>query len=118
METLKRDLRYVVRSLTRSPGFFVITVVTLALGIGATTAIFSVVNGVVLQPLPYPGSSRIVQIFQIGKDGARGSVAVPNFQDWRAQTRSFEAMALSSASSAVTVIALNEPIRARAARVT
>src|SRR5215208_2640792 len=67
MESLTRDLRYVARSLARSPGFFVVTALTLALGIGATTAIFSVVNGVLLQPLPYPSSDRIIQVFQVTK---------------------------------------------------
>jgi hypothetical protein len=71
MDTLLRDLRYVARSFRRSPGFFVVTALTLALGIGATTAIFSVVNGVLLQPLPYPNSDRIVQIFQTNKNGER-----------------------------------------------
>jgi putative ABC transport system permease protein len=113
METLTRDLRYVARSLARSPGFFVVTVLTLALGIGATTAIFSVVNGVLLRPLPYPTSERIVQLFQIDKDAQRMSVSIPNFTDWHAQTRAFDAMALTSAVNMLTVNGLNEPIRAR-----
>jgi hypothetical protein len=92
MDTLLRDLRYVARSFSRSPGFFVVTALTLALGIGATTAIFSVVNGVLLQPLPYPNSDRIVQLFQINKSGERNSVTEPNFVDWKAQARSFSAI--------------------------
>ena len=103
METLTRDLRYVARSLVRSPAFFVVTVLTLALGVGATTAIFSVVNGVLLRPLPYPRSERIVQLFQIDKDGKRMSVSEPNFRDWKGETRSFSAMALASVPSTVTV---------------
>ncbi|MGH9888680.1 MAG: ABC transporter permease, partial [bacterium] len=118
METLARDFRYVLRSLARSPGFFFVTALTLALGIGATTAIFSVVNGVLLQPLPYPASERIVQAFQIDKDGQRMSVSEPNFDDWRSQTRAFEAMAMSSSSGTITVNGLSEPIRARGASVT
>jgi len=117
METLKRDLRYVLRSLARTPGFFVVTVLTLALGIGATTAIFSVVNGVVLQPLPYPGSERIVQLFQIDKDGNRMSVSEPNFTDWKLETRAFDAMA-TWRSDMITVNGLNEPVRALSASVT
>src|SRR5438309_10141627 len=96
METLAQDLRYVPRTFARSPGFFFVTILTLALGIGATTAIFSVVNGVLLQPLPYPSSDRIVQIFQTTKDGTRNSVTEPNFIDWKAQSRSFSALGMSS----------------------
>jgi putative ABC transport system permease protein len=118
METLTRDLRYVTRALVRTPGFFLVTVMTLALGIGATTAIFSVVNGVLLQPLPYPRSERIVQLFQVDKDGRRMSVSVPNFRDWKTQTRSFSAMALSSSGGTVTVNGLREPARVSATQVT
>ena len=117
METVTRDLRYVTRALLRTPGFFFVTVLTLALGIGATTAIFSVVNGVLLQPLPYPRSERIVQLFQVDKDGKRMSVSVPNFRDWQAQTRGFSAMALSHPSGIVTVNGLREPARVAASAV-
>jgi predicted permease len=117
MEILTRDLRYVTRALLRTPAFFLVTVLTLALGIGATTAIFSVVNGVLLQPLPYPRSERIVQLFQIDKDGKRMSVSVPNFRDWKAQTRSFSAMALSHPPGTITVNGLREPARVTATTV-
>jgi putative ABC transport system permease protein len=117
METLTRDLRYVARSFARSPGFFFLTVLTLALGIGATTAIFSVVNGVLLQPLPYPESERIVQLFQLAKTGERNSITQPNFIDWYAQNRSFSALSLSSPGSTTAVTGLSEPVRARAAYV-
>ncbi len=118
METLARDLRYVARSLARSPGFFVVTVLTLGLGIAATTAIFSVVNGVLLRPLPYPQPDRIVQLFQVDKDGKRMSVSEPNFRDWKGETRSFSAMALASVATTVTVNGLSEPARASATMVT
>jgi len=118
METLARDLRYVTRALLRTPGFFGVTVLTLALGIGATTAIFSVVNGVLLQPLPYPHPERIVQLFQIDKDGKRMSVSIPNFRDWQAQTRSFSAMAVSHPPGTITVNGLREPARVTASEVT
>jgi putative ABC transport system permease protein len=118
METFTRDLRYVARSLARSPGFFIVTVLTLALGIGATTAIFSVVNGVLLRPLPYPNSERIVQLFQIDKDGQRMSVSEPNFRDWKTQTRSFSDMALASVPGPITVNGLSEPARVNATSVT
>ncbi|MEO6878361.1 MAG: ABC transporter permease, partial [Gemmatimonadaceae bacterium] len=118
METLRQDLRYVARTFARSPGFFIVTVLTLALGIGAATAIFSVVNGVLLQPLPYPSSDRIVQLYQIGKSGTRSSVSEANLPDWKDQTRSFSSIALSSSSNTITVIGLAEPVRAQAASVT
>src|SRR5215218_63940 len=118
MDTLLRDLRYVARSFARSPGFFVVTALTLALGIGATTAIFSVVNGVLLQPLPYPQSERVVQLFQIDKDGQRMSVSEPNFADWKAETRSFSYVAITRAGGTVTVNGLSEPVRARGTSVT
>jgi putative ABC transport system permease protein len=117
METLLRDLRYVARSFSRSPGFFVVTALTLALGIGATTAIFSVVNGVLLQPLPYPNSDRIVQVFQLTKTGERNSVTEPNFADWKAQSRAFSALTMTSSGGTVTVNGLSEPARARATQV-
>jgi len=103
MDTLLRDLRYVARSFARNPGFFVVTALTLALGIGATTAIFSVVNGILLQPLPYPQSDHIVQLFQIDKDGKRMSVSEPNFKDWKDQTRSFASLAITRAGGTITV---------------
>src|SRR6478735_7776495 len=96
MYTVLRDIRFVARSFVRAPGFFLVTAVTLALGIGATTAIFSVVNGVVLRPLPYPRSDRIVQLFAIGKTGERGSLSEPNFRDWKAEARGFSSMAQAS----------------------
>ena len=117
MDTLLRDLRYVARSFRRSPGFFVVTALTLALGIGATTAIFSVVNGVLLQPLPYPNSDRIVQIFQTNKNGERNSLTEPNFADLKSQARSFSAMVMTSPASIVTVNGLSEPIRVLSASV-
>jgi putative ABC transport system permease protein len=117
MEGFLRDLRYAIRSLARNPGFFIVAVLTLALGIGATTAIFSVVNGVLLQPLPYPDSDHIVQLFQIDKDGQRISVSEPNFADWKSQTHGFRSMGMSSAGSTITVTGLSEPARARAASV-
>jgi putative ABC transport system permease protein len=72
MEPLLRDLRFAVRSLARNPGFTIVSVLTLALGIGATTAVFSVVYGVLLRPLPFPGADRLVQIVQVMEERATG----------------------------------------------
>jgi len=87
------ELRYALRSLVKSPGFTAMAVVTLALGVGATTAIFSVVRGVLLEPLPYPAADRIVQLWQVGDEGQQMQWSAPNFRDVREQNRSFEAMA-------------------------
>jgi putative ABC transport system permease protein len=113
MEALVQDLRYVARSFARSPGFFLVTALTLALGIGSTTAIFSVVNGVLLQPRPYPNSDRIVQLYALDKDGKRTGLSEPNFADWQAQTKSFSSIAMTRPLSVATVTGLTEPVRAR-----
>ena len=118
MDSALQDVRFVARSVVRNPGFFIVTALTLALGIGATTAIFSVVNGVLLRPLPYPGSERIVQLFPLDKTGQRTSSSEPNFADWQSQARGFSSMAMVSAASSVTVNGLSEPTRARATSVT
>ncbi len=95
MDTLLQDLRYAVRLLLKSPGFSLLAIVTLALGIGANTAIFSVVYSVLLRPLPYPHSDRIVQLRE-KREGlfATGSVSYPNYLDWRAAQRSLTDLAL------------------------
>jgi predicted permease len=93
METLFKDMRHSVRALLKHPGFTAIVLVTLALGIGASTAIFSVVNSVLLRPLPYRQADRIVAIQELGPDGKRGQVTPANFLDWRAQNTVFEQLA-------------------------
>jgi putative ABC transport system permease protein len=94
MDTLLLDLRFALRSLVRHPGFALTAIVTLALGIGATTAIFSVVDAVILRPLPFERADRIVAIRNHWiKTGLRAnSVSAPDFHDWKAQSRSFQAM--------------------------
>ena len=93
MNTFRADLRYAVRLLIQSPAFTAIAVLTLALGIGANTALFSVVNGVLLNPLPYPHSNQLVAIYATiaGLDSA--PIEYPNFQDWQRDSRSFASMA-------------------------
>jgi len=95
MDALLLDLRFALRSLTRHPGFALTAIVTLALGIGATTAIFSVVDAVILRPLPFERADRIVAIRNHWtKTGLRAnSVSAPDFYDWKAQARSFQSMA-------------------------
>ena len=93
MTGLAQDVRYALRQLRKSPGFATVTVVTLALGIGANTAIFSVVNGVLLNPLPFRDASRIVSMFEATPNFVQGSISYPNFLDWQRDNGSFEAMA-------------------------
>ena len=85
-----RDLRYSARTLRKHPGFAAVVVITLALGIGANTAIFSFVNAVILNPLPFPESDRLAVISETNNDGTEMSVSLLNFQDWQARSRSFE----------------------------
>ncbi|MGH9871744.1 MAG: ABC transporter permease [Pyrinomonadaceae bacterium] len=93
MEAILKDIRYGVRSLLKHPGFTAIVVVTLAVGIGASSAIFSVVNTVLLRPLPYRQADRIVAIQELDKNGKRVQVTPANFLDWRAQNTVFEQLA-------------------------
>jgi predicted permease len=93
MNGLLQDLRFALRQLAKSRGFTAIAMVTLALGIGANTAIFSLVNGVVLSPLPFRNSERLVSMFQEKQYFSRGSISYPNFLDWQRENRSLEAMA-------------------------
>lgn len=94
---LARDVRFAVRSYDRSPGYTTVALVTLALGLGITTATFSVIDAVLLRPLPYLEPDRIVAVSsQDSLERAIPVVSAPNFYDWQEQTRSFEAMALYS----------------------
>jgi predicted permease len=93
MKSLVQDVRYGLRILCKSPGFTAVAIITLALGIGASTAIFSVVHGVLLRPLPYREPSRIMAIFEVNTKGGWSHLADPNFDDFRDQNHSFEAVA-------------------------
>jgi predicted permease len=105
LEDFGRDLRYGARVLRRAPGFAIVAILTLGLGIGAATAVFSVVDGVLLQPLPYPEPDRIVRVFQIDANGRRNNnVSDPNFEDWKNGTRSFGAMAEMAAFPVPVVV--------------
>jgi len=103
MDSLWQDLKYSARGLRKSPGFSTTVILTLALGIGATTAIFSVVYGVLLRPLPYPNPDRLVAIWEVNHRGTFSRLADPNFDDFRDQNHSFQAMAkYNSGEASVT----------------
>jgi hypothetical protein len=114
---LARDVRYAARLLRRAPGFTAIALVTLALGIGANTAIFSVLNAVLLRPLPYADPDRLVMIGERGPDGSAGNVGYTTFLDWRDRSRSFESMA-AFANTDRTLTALDRPVTLFAHEVT
>src|SRR6266498_3918774 len=94
LEELWQDLRYGARMLVKKPGFTLIAVITLALGIGANTAIFSVINALLLNPLPFPELDRVVAVWEKGLEVERTETTVANYLDWRAQNRSFEHLAI------------------------
>ena len=95
LERLLQDIHYALRQLRRSPGFSIVAVVTLALGIGGDTAIFSIVNGVLLKPLQFPQPDQLISLHESKPNFADGSISYPNFLDWRRENRSFSSMALS-----------------------
>ena len=94
MTTLLQDLRYALRTLLKSPGFAAIAVVTLALGVGANSALFTVVNGVLLNPLPYPHSDQLVAVYSTTPGVDRGPAAYLNFLDWQRQAQTLSSMAI------------------------
>lgn len=110
-----RDIRFAFRTLSRAPFFTVIALLTLALGIGATTAIFTVVDGVLLRPLPYPEPQRIVRLSEVSAKGGKMNFSDPDFEDIEAQTRSFTSLARVSDFGVVSTVAGNEAVRARLA---
>src|SRR5262249_25593653 len=109
-------LKYTLRTLRKSPGFTIVAILTLALGIGANTAIFSFVDGILLKPLPYPDSSRIVRVLEKPPGGARNGISTLNFLDWQRENSVFEFMA-AQAGGAVTLSGVAEPVLLRGARV-
>ncbi|HKC47890.1 MAG TPA: ABC transporter permease, partial [Gemmatimonadales bacterium] len=98
MDTLLQDLRHAARSLRSSPGFTLVAVLTLALGLGANTAIFSVINGVLLAPLPYREPERLVTVnhFYPSLNNLRAPVSVPGFRDYSARTDLFTSAAVEN----------------------
>ena len=112
MTGLLQDLRYGVRTLSKSPSFTIVSLLTLALGIGATTAIFSFVDGVLLKPLPYADADRIVRVLEKPPGGDRNGISTLNYLDWRNENSVFEYMTPFTNHPA-TLTGAGDPIRLR-----
>ena len=95
METLFQDIRFGARMLIKSPTVTLVAVLTLALGIGANTALFSVVNGVLLNPLPYPHPDELVAVHASKQNFSEGSISYPNFRDWQRDNKTLAALAVA-----------------------
>src|SRR5215469_1505533 len=113
MGTIWQDLRYGARMLLKKPGFTVVAVITLALGIGANTATFSVVNAVLLRPLPYDQPDRLAMLWTENPKQAihEEGTSYPTFLDWRAQSQSFAEMGICSRGNPVVLTGSDEPER-------
>jgi len=107
-DRLMQDLRFGVRMLAKSPGFTAVAILTLALGIGANTALFSVVNGVLFNPLPYPQPEQLVTLHESKPNFEAGSISFPNFQDWRKENTTFSMMGISRGYS-FSLTSVGEP---------
>jgi len=99
LEVLAQDLRFAMRMLWTNPGFTAVTVLTLAIGIGGNTAVFSIVNGVLLNPLPFPKPDELVALDESKPNFPTGSISYPNFLDWRKDNRTFTSMGLERGNS-------------------
>src|SRR5512134_179351 len=98
MGSVLSDLVYSLKGLRRSPGFVAVSILALAAGIGPNTAIFSIVNTILLRPLPYPEPERLVILYERAPRGGDNGVAGANYLDWRAQSKSFVAMTATTGS--------------------
>ena len=117
MRTLLRDVSHLARMLAKSPGFFIVSILTLALGIGANTAIFSVINAVLLRPLPYGEPDRLVRLFETEAAPGLYPFAAPDYLDWQADNRTLEGMTLFAWPSRSNVSGAGEPQSAMTVRV-
>ena len=117
MRALLQDLRYAFRMLANRPGFTAVVILTLALGIGANTAIFSAVNAVVLRPLPFEEPQDLVVVLETERgEPAANAISYPNFQDWKDQNQVFSGVAVFT-SKGFTLTGVNEPERISGAQV-
>src|SRR5208283_3513314 len=118
MQTLWQDLRYALRMLAKSRGFTAVAVLTLALGIGANTAIFSVVNAILLRPLPYPDADRVMFLSESSQEIPDMSISMANFNDWRAQNKVFESLVALQPNDVVWTNKGGEAVRLGLRRIT
>jgi predicted permease len=121
VDGLLQDARFGLRTLRKTPVFTAMAVVTLALGIGASTAIFSVVRSVLMRPLPYPNADELVLLWEVSESGRQVHVSTPNFRDWRERGRTLEGLAAHPSSAfwgRETVLGGTEAARVRIASVT
>ncbi len=116
MNGLLSDLRYAFRTLRKSPGFTVVALLTLAIGIGANTAIFSFVDSILLKPLPYPDAERIVRVLEKPPGGGGNGISTLTFLDWRNQNTVFDSLAAQTGGD-VTLTGRGEPVQLRASHV-
>jgi len=108
LETLFHDLRYALRMLRHNPGFTAAAVIVLALGIGANTALFSIVNAVLLRPLPYPQPEQLVTLRESKPNFATGSISLPHFLDWQKDNRTFTSMAAMRGGRSLVLTGLGD----------
>src|SRR5262249_55790968 len=118
MSALWQDLQYSVRTLRHAPGFAIVAILTLAVGIGANAAIFSFVNAILLNPLPYPTGDRIVRVLEKppGGPNARNGISTLNYLDWQNQNTVFEYMAPQTGGGMV-LTGVGDPIMLAGSRV-
>jgi putative ABC transport system permease protein len=114
MQTVIQDMRYELRQLLKKPGFTAVAILTFALGAGANALMFTVIDSVLLRPLPFPDAGRLVSLQTVQGQETRGSVSFANFQDWRAQSRSFQALSAYTERSVSLRLPHGEPVHAGA----
>ncbi len=118
MGTMKQDIRYALRSFRRNPGFAAIVILTLGLGIGMNTAIFSVVDGVLLTPLPFDDADRLVWGYSTFSGGNNASVSPPDFWDYRDQSTAFAALSARRGIGSYALIGMDKPEQVRGQTIT